>query len=207
MLARRFAVPSPIFLKLSKRIPQNHIQAPSKLSTFICINQMKRFMKPPNDVITLSKNISSTVPGFAYSRFLHAQQVERENETVKKMWKEVQGTCEILWEILVEVNECKQTVKLASMSADKAAAATERARSRLSILFNKLKEYTSLINEMKDENNDEMKTMEGLRSKVDEYDVIINCMEHEYEEKCNEYQAKISLIEACYNDIIAKNSP
>jgi hypothetical protein len=33
--------------------------------------------------------------------------------------------------------------------------------------FNKLKECTSLINELKDETNDEMKTMEEQHSKVD----------------------------------------
>jgi hypothetical protein len=42
------------------------------------------------------------------------------NEIVKKMWTDRAGTQEMLWEILEEVNESKQTVKIASTSADKA---------------------------------------------------------------------------------------
>ncbi len=75
------------------------------------------------------------------------------------------------------------------------------------MLYNKLKVSTSLINELKDEIRIDMKTIEELRSKVDEYEVIIDFMEKEYDEKCNKHQAKISSIEAYYQEVIAQNSP
>jgi hypothetical protein len=133
---------------------------------------------------------------------LHAQLIDR-----NKMWQDVQGTHEMLWEILEEVNESKWTVRLASTSANKAAESAERAASRSSTLFNKLKEITTLINELKGKINDKKKIIEDLRSKVDEYEVMIDCMEQEYEEKCSEHCTKISLIKAYYQEIIAKNSP
>ena len=52
-----------------------------------------------------------------------------------------------------------------------------------------------------------MKTVEELQSKVDEYEVIIDCMEIEYKDKCNEHCTKIASIEAYYQAVIAKNSP
>ncbi len=113
----------------------------------------------------------------------------------------------MLWEILEEMNESKQTVRLASTSVNEAVASAERAASRLSMLFNKLKVSTSLINELKDEINDEKKIIEDSRSKVEEYEVIIDCMEQEYEEKCCEHCTKISLIKAYHQEIITKNSP
>jgi hypothetical protein len=40
-------------------------------------------------------------------QILHAQVINRKNEIMKKMWKEVEGTWEMLWEILEEMNESK----------------------------------------------------------------------------------------------------
>jgi hypothetical protein len=113
----------------------------------------------------------------------------------------------MLWEMLKEMNESTQTVKIASISADKAAASAQKALNRSTVLYNKLKESTSLINELKDEIRDEMKTIEELCSKVDEYEVIIDMMEHEYEDKCTKHCTKIASIEAYYKEVIAKNSP
>jgi hypothetical protein len=48
-----------------------------------------------------------------------------------------------------------------------------------------LKVSTSLIKELKDEISNEIKTIEELRSKVDEYEVITRCMEHEYKDNYN----------------------
>ena len=41
-------------------------------------------------------------------------------------------------------------------------------------------------------------------SKVDEYEVMIDCMEQEYEEKCNEHRTEISSIKMYYEEIIKK---
>jgi hypothetical protein len=138
---------------------------------------------------------------------LHAQVIDRKNEIVKKMWKDVEGTREMLWKILEEMNESKRTVKIASTSADKADASAQKAVNRSSLLDNKLKVSTTIINELKDEISNEMKTVEELQSKVDEYEVIIGCMEIEYKDKCNKHCTKIASIEAYYQAVIAKNSP
>ena len=140
-------------------------------------------------------------------QMLHVQHIEKKNKIVKKMWQDMQSTHEMLWEIFNEMNESKHKVKLVYTSAEKAAATAKRATSRLSMLFIKLKESTNLINELKDEVNDEKKVILDLCSKVDEYEVIIDCMEQEYEEKCNEHCTKISSIKAYYEEIIRKQSP
>jgi methyl-accepting chemotaxis protein len=140
-------------------------------------------------------------------QMLHVQHIEKKNKIVKKMWQDMQSTHEMLWEIFNEMNESKHKVKLVYTSAKKAAATAKRATSRSSMLFIKLKESTNLINKLKDEVNDEKKVILDLRSKVDEYEVIIDCMEQEYEEKCNEHCTKISPIKAYYEEIIRKQSP
>jgi methyl-accepting chemotaxis protein len=138
---------------------------------------------------------------------LHAQLMERKNEIVKKMWRDVEDTREMLWETFNEINDFKRSERMASTSAEKATAIAARATGRSSMLYNKLKESSRLINELKDEINDEKKVIADLRSKMDEYDVIIDCMEQEYEAKCNEHQTKIASIEAYYEEIIRKQSP
>jgi hypothetical protein len=85
----------------------------------------------------------------------------------------VEDTREMLWETFNEMNKSKQTVRLASTSAEKAAASTKRAVCQLSMLYNKLKESSSLINELKDEINNEKKVILDLHSKVVEYDAIM----------------------------------
>ena len=144
---------------------------------------------------------------FRKQQILHAQLIERKNETVKKMLQDVEDTREMLWETLNEMNESKRTVALASSSAKKTAALAERATGRSSMLYKKLEESSSLINELKDEINDENNVISDLHSKVDEYDVIIDCMEWEYEAKCNEHRTEISTIKAYYEEIIRKQSP
>jgi hypothetical protein len=84
-------------------------------------------------------------------QILHAQVIDQKNEIVKKMWKDVEGTQEMLWEILEEMNESKRTVKIASTSADKEDASAQKAVNRSSLLYNKLKVSTTIINELKDE--------------------------------------------------------
>jgi hypothetical protein len=69
------------------------------------------------------------------------------------MWQDVEDAREMLWETFNKMNESKQTVKLASTSAEKAAASAKRAVCRSSTLYNKLKESSSLINKLKDEIN------------------------------------------------------
>ncbi len=96
---------------------------------------------------------------------------------------------------------------LSSSLADKATVSAKRAASRSSMFFNKLKESTTLINELKDKINDEKKIIEDFCIKVDEYEVMIDCMEQKYEEKCSEHCTKITLIEAYYQELITKNSP
>jgi hypothetical protein len=105
------------------------------------------------------------------------------------------------------MNESKRTVRLVSTSAEKAAASAKRAVCQSSMLNNKLKESSSLINELKNEINDEKKVISDLHSKVVEYDAIIDCMEQEYKDKCNEHQTKITTIEVYYEEIIRKQSP
>ena len=37
--------------------------------------------------------------------------------------------------------------------------------------------------------------------------MMINCMEQEYDKKCNEHHTKISSVKAYYEEIIKRNSP
>ena len=138
---------------------------------------------------------------------LHAQHIDRKKAIAKKMLQDVEDTREMLWEILNKINKSKRTVRLASTSANKAAVSAERAISKLSMLLNKLKESTNLLNELKDEINDDKEIMSDLCSKVNEYEVMIDCMEQEYGEKCNEHPTKISSIKTYYEEIIKKHSP
>ena len=123
------------------------------------------------------------------------------------MWRDMKDMHEMLWETFNEMNNFKRTMRMASTSAEKAAATAERATCQSSLIYNKLRESSNLINELKDEIRDENKVILDLRSKVDEYDVIIDCMDQEYEAKCNEHQTKISPMKAYYEEIITKQSP
>ncbi len=98
------------------------------------------------------------------------------------------------------------SVKIASISADKAGASAQKAANRSAVLYNKLKISTSLINELRDEIRDDVKAIEELRSKVDEYEVIVDFMEIEYEDKCSEHRTQIASIEAYFQAVIAKYS-
>jgi uncharacterized protein YoxC len=138
---------------------------------------------------------------------LHAQHIQKKNEMLKKMWVNVKGTCEMLCEMLAEMNELKRSVKVASTSADKASASEQKAAMNASALFDKLCVSTCFINELKDDINNEMKTIKDLWNKVDKYEEIISWLEHEYEEKFNKYQSTISSINAYYKEVIATNSP
>jgi hypothetical protein len=140
-------------------------------------------------------------------QILHAQVIDRKYEIVKKMWKNVERTREMLWDILEEMNKSKQRVKIASTSADIADASAQKAANRSSLPYNKLKVSTTIINESKDEISNEMKTVEEIQSKVDEHEVIIDCMEIKYKDKCNKHRTKIASIESYYQAVIAKNSP
>ena len=132
---------------------------------------------------------------FCKQQILHAQVIERKNETVKKMLRDMEDTREMLWETFNEINESKRAVRIASTSAEKVTAYAERVKGKLSTLYTKLKESSSLINTLKDEINDEQRVILELRSKVDEYEAIIDSMEQEYEDKCNDHQTKITSIE------------
>ncbi len=125
-------------------------------------------------------------------QIIHVKLIELKNVIQKKMWKDVKGTHEMLSKMLEEINESKRLKRLASISADKAAASALKAASRSSTLFNILKVSTCLINELKDEINGKMKLIEDLRFKVYEYKVIIECMDCEYEERCIEHRTQIS---------------
>ncbi len=140
-------------------------------------------------------------------QIVHAQQIQKKNEMVKRMWNDAEGTREMLCEMLDEMNESRWTVKFASASADKTMTLSKKAAKRASILFKKLQTSTSLINELKDEINNKTRTIDDLKKKVGEYDEVIDWMEHEYEERCQEYETQIDSLKAYYEAIIAKNSP
>ena len=144
---------------------------------------------------------------FRKQQILHAQVIERKNETVKKMLRDMEDTREMLWETFNEMDESKRAVRMASTSAEKVAAYAERVKGKSSMLYTKLKESSCLINILKDEINDEQRVILELRSKVDEYEAIIDSMEQEYEDECNNHQTKITSIEAYYEEIILKQSP
>ncbi len=107
---------------------------------------------------------------------VHAQQIQKKNEMVKRMWNDAEGTHEVVCKILDEMNESRRTVKFASASADKTMTLSKakKAARRASILFKKLQTSTSLINELKDEINDKMRTIDDLKKKVGEYDEVID---------------------------------
>jgi len=144
---------------------------------------------------------------FRKQQILHAQVIEQKNKTVKKMLRDMEDTHEMLWETFNEINESKRAVRIASTSAEKVAAYAERVQGKSSTLYTKLKESSSLINTLKDEINDEQRVILELRSKVDEYEAIIDSMEQEYEDKCKDHQTKITSIETYYEEIIRNQSP
>ncbi len=109
-------------------------------------------------------------------QIVHAQQIQKKNEMVKRMWNDAEGTREMLCKMLHEMNESRRTIKFASASADKTTALSKKAGKRVSILFKKLQTSTSLINELKDEINDKTRTINDLEKKVGEYDEVIDWM-------------------------------
>jgi methyl-accepting chemotaxis protein len=62
----------------------------------------------------------------------------------------------------------------ASASANKATTSSEKAAKRASILFKKLQTSIGLINELKDEINEETRTLDDLKKNVGEYDEVID---------------------------------
>ena len=93
--------------------------------------------------------------------------------------------------------------ELASSSADKAMTLSEKAAKRASIL----QTSTGLINKLKDEINEETRTLDDLKKKVGEYDAVIDWMEHEYEERCQEYETRIDYLKGYFEAIIEKKQP
>jgi hypothetical protein len=63
---------------------------------------------------------------------MHAQIIEQKNQSIKKKWKDVEATWEMLWKMFEEMNESKCTVNIASTLADKAAASAQKAVNRSS---------------------------------------------------------------------------
>ena len=124
-----------------------------------------------------------------------------------RMWNDAEGTREMLCEMLDEMNKSRRSVKFASTTANKATESTVKSAKRASILYAKLKSSSNLINELKDDIQDETMMVDDLKQKVNEYEDIIDWMEHKYEETCQNYQTKIGSIEAYYTAIIAKNTP
>ena len=94
---------------------------------------------------------------------LHAQHIDRKNTIAKKMLHDVEDTCEMLWEIFNKINESKRTIRMASTSANKAAVSAERAIGKSPMLLNKLKESTNLLNELKDEINNDKKIISDMQ--------------------------------------------
>ncbi len=68
----------------------------------------------------------------------------------------------MLWGMLEDMNELKQKVRLVSTIANKAVASTLKAVKKSFTLFNKLKVRIILMNKLKDEINNKMKTIEDL---------------------------------------------
>jgi len=83
----------------------------------------------------------------------------------------------------------------------------QQIKKKNNMMMRKLKLSSNLINELKDDIQDETMMVDDLKQKVNEYEDIIDGMEHEYEETCQNYQTKIGSIEAYYTAIIAKNTP
>ena len=140
-------------------------------------------------------------------QILHAQQIKKKNNMMMRMWNDAEGTREMLCEMLDEMNKSRRSVKFASTTANKATESTVKSAKRASILYAKLKSSSNLINELKDDIQDETMMVDDLKQKVNEYEDIIDWMEHKYEETCQNYQTKIGSIEAYYTAIIAKNTP
>ena len=91
-------------------------------------------------------------------QILHRQITERKNERLKKLWRDVEGMREMLWETFNRMSELNRTVRLASTLAKKAAAFVEREKGKSSMQYTKLKESSRLINELKDEINNSRKS-------------------------------------------------
>ena len=140
-------------------------------------------------------------------QILQAQQIQKKNDMMRRMWNDAEGTREMLCEMLDEMTESRRSVKFASTTANKATTSAEKSAKRAPILYAKLKSSSSLINELKDDIQDKTMMVDDLQQKVNEYEDIIDWMEHEYEETCQDYQTKIDSIEAFCTAIIAKNTP
>ena len=81
------------------------------------VQNLKRYYNSVLDDIKIKHSVS-----LSKQQILHAQVIERKNETVKKMLSDVEGMREMLWETFNAMSEYKRTLRLASTSAKKAVA-------------------------------------------------------------------------------------
>ncbi len=81
------------------------------------VQNLKRYYNSVLDDIKIKHSVS-----LSKQQILHAQVIERKNETVKKMLSNVEGMQEMLWETFNAMSEYKRTLRLASTSAKKAVA-------------------------------------------------------------------------------------
>jgi len=102
-------------------------------------------------------------------QILHAQQIKKKNNMMMRMWNDAEGTREMLCEMLDEMNKSRRSVKFASTTANKATESTVKSAKRASILYAKLKLSSNLINELKDDIQDETMMVDDLKQKVNEY--------------------------------------
>jgi hypothetical protein len=55
----------------------------------------------------LDSNRIQLCASFRKIQIVHAQQIQKKNEMVKQMWNDAEGTCEMLCEMLDEMNESR----------------------------------------------------------------------------------------------------
>jgi hypothetical protein len=95
------------------------------------VRNLKRYYNAVLDDIKIKHRTSLNK-----QQILHRQMItERKNERLKKMWRDVEGTREMLWETFNKMSEPNCSVRLVSTSAKKAAAFAEREKGKSSMLY------------------------------------------------------------------------
>ena len=119
---------------------------------------------------------------------MHSLQLQEKKECVQKMWQEVLGHREMFNELL---DEMKASRKSACQSKKDADAAKRRATR----VARELQTLTEKYDGLKDDIRDEVNKVRALEEKVEEYEQVIEYMQHGYEELRGEYESIIDYMD------------
>jgi hypothetical protein len=128
----------------------------------------------------------------------HAYAIKCKNEKLKNMQEEVYGMQEMMYEMIHDLKE-------AMCSASESTA--KMLQIKVTSLMSRLQTMISMCNDLKDEIIDESNLCTELQEKLDKYEVVIDLMQREYEEKESEYKSIIEYIDLYYEKVIQQVQP